>query len=66
MKINELISNFEIYTSNEEKLMLEKLKYPQLLSSFTERDKFTIEGMVRKSLIIKIGDVNPKVIANEF
>jgi len=66
MKLNELVNTFEIYTSNEEKAVLEKLHYPQPLSNFTERDKFTIEGLIRKSLVIKIGDINPKVIANEF
>jgi hypothetical protein len=66
MKLNEILKTFEIYTSNEEKAMLERLNYPQKLSSFSERDQFTIEGMIRKSLVIKIGDKDPKVIANEF
>ena len=66
MKLNELVKSFEIYTSNEEKRLLKKLDYPQLLSSFAENDQFTIEGLIRKSLVIKIGDTNPKVIANEF
>jgi hypothetical protein len=66
MKLNELMKTFEIYTSNEERNMLKKLDYPRLLSSFSERDQFTIEGMIRKSLVIKIGDKDPKIIANEF
>ena len=66
MKITELIQSFEIYTSNEEKKILGKLDHPQYLSSFSERDKFTIEGLIRKSLVIKIGDINPRVIANEL
>jgi hypothetical protein len=66
MKLNELVKTFEIYTSNEERNMLKKLDYPRLLSSFSERDQFTIEGMIRKSLVIKIGDKDPKIIANEF
>ncbi len=66
MKLNELVKTFEIYTSNEEKKMLKTLNYPRALSSFSERDQFTIEGMIRKSLVIKIGDKDPKVIANEF
>lgn len=65
MKINEIISKFEIYTSNEEKLVLEKLKTSMPLSCFDERDQFTIEGLIRKSLVIKIGEVNPRVIAND-
>ena len=46
--------------------MLEKLNYPRALSSFSEHEQFIIEGMIRKSLVIKIGDKDPKVIANEF
>jgi hypothetical protein len=65
MKINELIKDFEVYTSNDEKRMLEQLTYVRPLSSFSERDQFTIESLIRKSLVIKVGDVNPRVIANE-
>ena len=65
MKINELINEFEIYTSNEEKRMLEQLTHVRQLSSFSERDQFTIESLIRKSLVIKVGDINPRVIANE-
>lgn len=66
MKLNEILSEFEIYTSNEELKILEKLKEARPLSSFSERDQFTIEGLIRKSLVIKIGDLNPRVIANEL
>jgi hypothetical protein len=65
MKINELIKDFEVYTSNDEKRMLEQLTYVRPLSSFSERDQFTIESLIRKSLVIKVGDINPRVIANE-
>jgi len=65
MKINELIKEFEVYTSNEEKRVLEQLTHVRQLSSFNERDQFTIESLIRKSLVIKVGDINPRVIANE-
>lgn len=65
MKIEEVINQFEIFTTNEEKAMLSKLSEVRLLSSFSEREQFTIEGLIRKSLVIKIGDHNPRVIANE-
>ncbi len=65
MKIRELLGNIEVYTSNAEKQMLEQLKVSRPLKSFSERDQFTIEGLVRKSLVIKIGTDNPRVIANE-
>jgi hypothetical protein len=66
MKINELLNGFAIYTTLEEEQMLKKLQNPVLLDSFNERERFIIEGMIRKSLVIKIGHTNPKVIANEF
>lgn len=66
MKINELLGEFTIYRSREEDEMLKRLETASFLNSFSERDRFIIEGLIRKSLVIKIGDVNPKVIANEF
>jgi hypothetical protein len=66
MKINELLNGFAIYTTLEEEQMLKKLQNPVLLDSFNERERFIIEGMIRKSLVIKIGHTNPKVIANEL
>jgi hypothetical protein len=65
MKAYEIIKEFEIYTSNSEKKMLEQLTHARALSSFSENDQFTIEGLIRKSLVIKIGEHNPRVIANE-
>jgi hypothetical protein len=66
MKINELLSGFAIYTNLEEDAMLKRLQSPVFLNSFNERERFIIEGMVRKSLVIKIGSQNPRVIANEL
>ena len=66
MKINELLNGFTIFTSKEEEHMLERLSSPAYLSTFDERERFIIEGMIRKSLVIKIGSTNPRVVANEF
>lgn len=66
MKINEILTGFSIYTNREEDAMLKRLGEVAYLNSFTEREQFIIEGLIRKSLVIKIGDTNPKVIANEF
>jgi hypothetical protein len=54
MRINELISSFEIYTSNEEKAVLEQINRPLPLSSFQEREQVVIQNLVRKSLISKM------------
>jgi hypothetical protein len=66
MKINELLNGFSIYTSLEEDSLLKKLDTPVFLDSFSERERFIIENMIRKSLVIKIGNDRPRVIANEL
>lgn len=66
MKINELLNGFTIYTTREEDAMLERLQTAVPLSAFNEHDQFVIEGMIKKSLIIKIGSNNPRVVVNEF
>lgn len=65
MKINELISDFEIWTTNEEKALLEKLSKPVKLASLTEQEQYKVQVMIRKSLVTKIGFDNPSVVANE-
>ena len=65
MKINELVGEFGIFTTNEEAVILKKLTTPVPLSSLSEQDQFKIEALIRKSLVTKIGQVNPKVVANE-
>ena len=65
MRINELVGEFGIFTTNEEAVILKKLTRPVPLSSLSEQEQFKIEGLIRKSLVTKIGQVNPKVVANE-
>jgi hypothetical protein len=81
MKINELLAGFEhspkneavynmldgfeIWITNEEKALLEKLKTPTKLSNLSEHDQFRVQAMIRKSLITKIGHSDPTVVANE-
>jgi hypothetical protein len=65
MKINELLGNFEIWTSNEEDKLLEKLKSPVKLGHLSEHDQVRIQSLIRKSLVIKVGDKDPTVVANE-
>jgi len=65
MKITDLISDFEIYTTNEEKKLLERLKDPIKLSILTDREQCIAETMIRKSLLKKIGFNDPTVVVNE-
>lgn len=65
MRVNELLGSFEIFTTNEELLMLEKLSEPVALSSLPEHEQFLVTNMIRKSLVTKIGMKNPMVVRNE-
>ena len=65
MRINELIQEFTIQTSNEEKDMLSKLQSIKNLDTFMERDQEVINQLVRKSLVRKIEQDNKvMVVAN--
>jgi len=66
MKINELVRHFEIFTTNEERDLLKKLTTPTPLSILPEREQQVAENLIRKSLLIKIGSINPKVVKNDF
>lgn len=66
MNINELISGFEIYTTNEEREVLDRLTRPVKLTALNERERVTVENMIRKSLVIKIGHTDPSVVKNEY
>jgi hypothetical protein len=65
MKINELVGEFGIWTTGEEAELLKKLATPVKLATLSEHEQFTIQAMIRKSLVTKIGHTNPKVVANE-
>ena len=56
MKINELIKSFDIFTSNEEQQILERMEKPLPLSSFTEREQFVIKNLTYKSLVTTINN----------
>jgi hypothetical protein len=67
MKLNELITSFEIFVTNEERSLLETFTKPLPLSSFDERDQVIINNLIRKSVISKLlhnGTV--MVMPNEF
>jgi hypothetical protein len=65
MKINEILSDFQIWTTNEERELLKKLATPIKLSGLTEHEQFKIQALIRKSLVTKSGMKDPIVVANE-
>ena len=57
MKLNEIISDFTIFTTNEEEVFLKKMpSTSQSYSSFSERQQFILDSLIRKSLVSKIGN----------
>ena len=69
MKVSELISNFEIFVTNEEKSLLENLGIEPLpLSSFTEHEQVIINNLIRKSVISKsiANNSSVMVMKNDF
>ena len=54
MKINDLISDFRIAITNEEKIVLDKLKEPEYIKNFQEREQYVLENLIRKNLVSKI------------
>lgn len=54
MKLNELITEFNIFTSNEEKKLLDMINKPCYSETLSEREVVVAENLVRKSLLSKI------------
>ena len=66
MKINELIHEIIIHQTNEEKKLLQRMDTVRPFNSYSERERFIIENLIRKALVSKI--VQGKtvmVVANE-
>jgi len=67
MKLNELISSFEIYTTNDEQQVLESMQSISPIDQFTEREQVIIDNLVKKSLISKcIYKGQTMVVKNEY
>jgi hypothetical protein len=64
-KIYNILDGFEIWTTNDEAKLLERLKTPVKISQLSEQDQFKVQAMIRKSLLTKIGHNDPSVVANE-
>ena len=62
MKLNELISDFEIALTNEERKVLEKMEAISPLDSYLEREQFIIEGLIRKSIVSKVIQKNQTLV----
>jgi len=67
MKLNEIITDFEIYLTNEEIELLPELSEPRIALDFTERQQTIIENLIRKNVVSKIVyQGNSYVVKNEM
>ena len=63
MKLNELITEFDIYMTNEERALYEELDQVVPLISFNERQRVIVNNLIRKSLVSKIRHNNQIMVA---
>lgn len=54
MKLNELVRSIDTWINNEERAMLDRIKDLTVLESFEDHEQHVINGLVRKSLVIKV------------
>jgi hypothetical protein len=54
MKLNELVRSLDTWISNEERAVLARIDGLQPVSVFSDREIQIIEGLVRKSLVIRV------------
>jgi len=54
MKLNELIGDFSIFTTNEEQKFLDKFSLGCYTDTLTERDQQIVDNLVKKSILTKV------------
>jgi hypothetical protein len=62
MKIKELEEGVNIIVSNEEQEVLDSIDKLAPIEAFTERNRFILESLIRKSLVIKIKHGNSYLV----
>lgn len=54
MKLNELITDFQIFVTNEEQEFLDKFAKGCYTDTLTEREQIVADSLVRKSILTKV------------
>lgn len=54
MKLNELIGDFSIFTTNEEQKFLDKFSKGCYTDTLSEREQHIVETLVKKSILTKV------------
>ena len=63
MKVSELIDDFKIFVSNEERDLLRSMNSIKNIEDYNERERFIIENLIRKSLVMKIKQNDSYMVA---
>lgn len=63
MKLNELITEFDIYMTNEERSLYEELDDIVPLLQFNEHQRLILNNLIRKSLVSKVRHNNQIAVA---
>lgn len=58
MKLNELVRSLNTWTTQEEREILHRIDGLVSIKTFDEHDRFVIEGLIRKSLVIRVQGAN--------
>jgi hypothetical protein len=54
MRLDDVLRQFEIAITNEERKVLDKLTKPEYIKDFQEREQFVLENLIRKSLVSRV------------
>jgi hypothetical protein len=54
MKLNELIGDFKIFTTNEEQEFLDKFSVGCYTDTLSERELVLVDSLIRKSILTKV------------
>jgi hypothetical protein len=52
--MGDLLKSFTIAVTNEEQKLLDKIDSLKEVSAFSERERFILESLIRKSLVTKV------------
>lgn len=66
MNIKEMLKGFEVFVTNEEQQVLDRMEHIRPMEAYNERERFVIENLIRKSLVSKVRRENTyMVVKNE-
>ena len=54
MKIRDFVNDWSIQVSNEEQMLLDRVKKAYYFDQLTEREKIIAENLIKKSIISKV------------